>query len=122
MLAQDTGRDLRSDIGAQTLNGLSVRALQSLVLYAKAMAYFRGQGEVGLDDLRAVLPFVLHDKVHPDLSSPSFEDPDREPLRIDRVSWLRDLFDAACVLYDAEGLDTLPRNLADRLPPVAKQV
>ncbi len=27
-------------------------------------------------------------------------------MRIDRVSWLRDLFDSACMLYDAEGLDT----------------
>ena len=42
----DTGRDQRADIGAQTLNGLSVRALQSLVAYAKAMAYFRGNAEV----------------------------------------------------------------------------
>lgn len=106
VLAQDTGRDLRSDIGGQTLNGLSVRALQSLVLYAKAMAYFRGQPEVGLEDLRAVLPFVLHDKLHPDLASPTFDDPAREAMRIDRVSWLRDLFDSACVLYDAEDLDT----------------
>ncbi|GAA3812450.1 MoxR family ATPase [Cellulomonas soli] len=103
---QDTGRDKLADIGAQTLNGLSVRALQSLILYAKAMAYFRGDAQVTLDDLRAVLPFVLHDKVQPDLESPAFDDPERGPLRTDRVSWLRDLFDTACRQYDAEGLDT----------------
>jgi len=106
LAALDTGRDHRADIGSQTLNGLSVRALQSLVAYAKAMAYFRGNAEVTLDDLRAVVPFVLHDKLQPDLQSPAFDDPEREALRTDRVSWIRDLFDTACRQFDAEGLDT----------------
>ena len=52
------------------------------------------------------LPFVLHDKLQPDLQSPAFDDPEREALRTDRVSWIRDLFDTACRQYDAEGLDT----------------
>ncbi|QTE30901.1 MoxR family ATPase [Pengzhenrongella sicca] len=103
--AADTGRDRLGDIGEQTLTGLSVRALQSLVAYSKAMAYFRGRAEVDLADLRAVLPFVLHDKVAPDLQSAPFADPARDALRADRVSWLRDLFDTACAQYDAIGLD-----------------
>lgn len=101
----DDGRDRVEDVGGQTINGLSVRALQSLIAYAKAMAYFRGDAQVTLDDLRVVLPFVLHDKLHPDLASPAFDDPAREPLRTDRVSWIRDLFDTACRQYDAQGLD-----------------
>ena len=105
LAAADSGRDRLSDIGSQTLNGLSVRALQSLVAYAKAMAYFRGRATVGLDDLRAVLPFVLHDKLVPDQQSPVFDDPAREPLRSDRISWIRDMFDQACQQYDAYGLD-----------------
>ncbi|WP_307844499.1 MoxR family ATPase [Actinotalea solisilvae] len=105
LAAADTGRDRLADVGAQTLNGLSVRALQSLILYTKAMAYFRGTAEATLADLRAVLPFVLHDKLQPDLESPSFDDPAREALRSDRVSWIRDLFDTTCRQYDAEGLD-----------------
>lgn len=105
LAAADTGRDRLADVGAQTLNGLSVRALQSLILYTKAMAYFRGNAEATLADLRAVLPFVLHDKLQPDLESPSFDDPAREALRSDRVSWIRDLFDTTCRQYDAEGLD-----------------
>ncbi|MCC2321902.1 AAA family ATPase [Cellulomonas xiejunii] len=105
LLVADDGRDRRDDVGAQTLNGLSVRALQSLVLYAKAMAYFRGDAQVELDDLRAVLPFVLHDKLQPDLDAPAFDDPAREALRTDRVSWLREIFDTACLQYDAAGLD-----------------
>lgn len=105
MALADTGRDSLSDVGAQTLNGLSVRALQSVVLYTKAMAYFRGRPEAGIDDLRAVLPFVLHDKLQPDLESAPFADPRREPMRADRVTWIRDLFDTTCRQYEAEGLD-----------------
>jgi MoxR-like ATPase len=105
LAAADTGRDKLGDIGQQTLTGLSVRALQSLVAYAKAMAYFRGGAEVDLADLRAVLPFVLHDKLVPDLQSAPFDDPERDALRADRISWLRDLFDTACAQYDAAGLD-----------------
>ncbi|WP_309232706.1 ATPase [Actinotalea sp. JY-7885] len=101
----DTGRDRLADVGAQTLNGLSVRALQSLILYAKAMAYFRGNAQVTLADLRAVLPFVLHDKLQPDLQATSFDAPERQALRTDRVSWIRDLFDTTCRQYDAEELD-----------------
>src|SRR5689334_1938289 len=33
--AQDTGRDRLKDLGCQTTNGVSVRALQTLILYAK---------------------------------------------------------------------------------------
>ena len=105
LLAADTGRDRLSDVGAQTLAGLSVRALQSLVAYAKALALFRGRDEVGLDDLRAVLPFVLHDKLPQDPDAPALADDSAAPLRTDRVSWLRGLFDTTCAQYDALGLD-----------------
>lgn len=105
LAAADTGRDRLADVGAQTLNGLSVRALQSIVLYTKAIAYFRGRSEAGVDDLRAVLPFVLHDKLQPDLEAAPFDDADRQAMRVDRVSWIRDLFDATCRQYDSEGLD-----------------
>ncbi|HRW18218.1 MAG TPA: MoxR family ATPase [Dermatophilaceae bacterium] len=102
---QDTGRDVLSDLGAQTSAGLSVRALQSLVLYAKAMAYFRGRAEVGLDDVRAVLPFVLLQKLSADAQAEAFDVPGAEALRTDRVSWLRGMFDLACRQFDAAGLD-----------------
>ena len=38
---------------------ISVRAILVLITYAKAIAWFRGQAEVGVDDVGAVLPFVL---------------------------------------------------------------
>lgn len=105
LLAADSARDRIADIGMQTLAGMSVRAMQSLITYAKAMAYFRGNSEVLLDDVAAVLPFVLHDKVQPDLDAVAFEDGQRTALRTDRVSWLRDLFETSCRQYDAAGLD-----------------
>ncbi len=63
--AADGGRDRLKDIGTQTLNGLSVRNLMTLIGFAKAMALFRGADAVGLEDVRQILPFVLRDKLHP---------------------------------------------------------
>jgi hypothetical protein len=83
------------DLGCQTRNGLSVRNLMTLLLYAKALAYFRGNPQVELEDLRQVLPFVLHDKLQPDPDAPFFALPENAPYRTDRVSWLRRLFDLA---------------------------
>lgn len=105
LLTADGARDPYADIGMQTLTGMSVRALQSLVTYAKAMAYFRGNPEVTLEDVAAILPFVLHDKIQPDLDAAAFEDKGRAALRTDRISWLRDLFTTACREFDRESLD-----------------
>ena len=93
--AQDTGRDRLKDLGCQSLNGISVRNLTTLLVYAKALAYFRGNAEVELEDLRQVLPFVLHDKLQPDLDAPFFGLPENAAYCTDRVSWLRRLFDLA---------------------------
>jgi hypothetical protein len=105
MASQDTGRDRLKDLGCQTKNGLSVRALMTLIHYAKAMAYFRGSPQVGLDDVRQVLPFVLHDKLTPDPDAPFFEVPGNAPLRADRIGWLRRLFDDSAAEYDRLNLD-----------------
>jgi MoxR-like ATPase len=105
VVAQDTGRDRLKDLGCQTKNGLSVRALMTLIHYAKAMAYFRGSPQVGLDDVRQVLPFVLHDKLTPDPDAPFFEAPGNAPLRADRIGWLRRLFDDSAAEYDRLNLD-----------------
>ena len=75
LVSADSGRDRLKDIGCQTKNGLSVRNLMTLLVFAKALAYFRGNREVELDDLRQVLPFVLHDKLQPDLDAPFFAQP-----------------------------------------------
>src|SRR5262245_4919262 len=64
--ALDSGKDKQKDIGAQTRNGLSVRSLMTSLMFVKAMAMFRGAAEVGLEDVRQIVPFVLHDKLAQD--------------------------------------------------------
>jgi MoxR-like ATPase len=105
VVAADEGRDRLKDIGCQTLNGLSVRNLMTLLKFAKAMAYFRGNDEVELDDVRQILPFVLNDKLHPDLEAPFFAQPQNAAFRTDRLSWLRELFDISNDEFDRLDLD-----------------
>ncbi len=103
----DDGYDhgLHDDLGEQTLNGLSVRALLTLILFCKALAYFRGNSAVGLDDVRQILPFVLHDKLIQNPEARFFSAPENQVYRIDRISWLRRLFDASCQEYERLNLD-----------------
>jgi len=103
--AQETGRDRLKDLGCQTKNGLSVRALMTLFVYAKALAYFRGNRVVELEDMRQVLPFVLHDKLAPDTDAPFFDAPGQSVFRSDRVGWLRRVFDLSCADYAGLNLD-----------------
>lgn len=105
MTAHDTGKDKLKDVGAQTRNGLSVRALMTSLSFVKAMAYFRGARETSLEDFRQIVPFVLHDKLTPDLDSPFFEAAGNEPLRFDKIGWIRRMFDMACAEYDRLQLD-----------------
>lgn len=105
LTSQDNGRDRLKDLGCQTRNGLSVRNLMTLLIFSKAMAYFRGRKSVELEDVRQVLPFVLHAKLNPDLEAPFFDVPENAPLRQDRIGWLRTLFDLSCADYDRLDLD-----------------
>lgn len=112
---ENTGADLAVDLGAQTVNSLSVRALQTLVGYAKAMAFFRGRAEVGLDDVAAVLPFALRGKLLPNPQHPRFDEGTDRELAADAVSWLADLFEQSCRQYtalDRDGDDPVAELLA----------
>ena len=100
----NTGADVQVDLGSQTLNSLSVRSLQSLVLYAKAMAWFREQDEVTLDDVAAVLPFALRGKLLPNPGHPRFDVGAEPELAHDTASWLASLFTASNRQFDALGL------------------
>ncbi len=102
---EDTGRDRLIDIGSQTHNGLSVRAMMTAILFVKGMAYFRGSPEVEFEDLRQMLPFVLHDKLVQNEDSPFFEESGNGALRADKVSWIRNLFDSSCQEYERLNLD-----------------
>ncbi|QAY73386.1 ATPase [Agromyces protaetiae] len=105
VIGQNSGADLEVDLGAQTLNGLSVRALQTLIVYAKAIAWFRGRDEVSLEDVAAVLPFALRGKLLPNLSHPRFDIGVERELATDTTSWLGELFAESCRQYDALGRD-----------------
>ncbi|TWI66484.1 MoxR-like ATPase [Pseudoduganella lurida] len=105
VVAADNGRDRLKDLGCQTRNGVSVRNLMTLLVYAKALAYFRGNAAAELEDVRQILPFVLHDKLIPDLEAPFFGMPEHAPFRTDRLGWLRHLFDQSCAEYDRLDLD-----------------
>lgn len=105
LLGDQSGKDKLKDLGFQTKNGLSVRAILSILVFVKAMAYFRGDGVVNLEDVRQILPFVLHDKLIPDHDASFFESPGHASLRVDRVSWIRRLFDMSNAEYDRLDLD-----------------
>lgn len=102
----ESGKDKQKDIGAQTKNGLSVRAMMTSLTFIKALAYFRGQKQVELEDVRQLVPFVLHDKLIQDPDCPFFENAGNAALRSDKIGWIRRMFDMACAEYDRLSLDT----------------
>jgi len=105
LFRQETGKDLVKDLGSQTINGLSVRKIMTLIIYSKAMAFFRGNRQVELEDVRQILPFILHDTLVPHLESPFFDQPGNESFRVDRVVWLRKIFDLSCEEFISQNLD-----------------
>ncbi len=103
--ARESGKDALADLGLQTTNGLSVRALMTILLYAKGIAWFRGQSEVGMEDLRNVLPFVLHDRLVPFHEAPFFDAEQNAGYKSDRVGWIHKLWDLSCAEYDRQDRD-----------------
>lgn len=99
VLSQDSGRDKVKDIGTQTRNGLSVRSIMTVLAFSKAMAWFRGNAEVAYEDVRQIMPFVLHDKLVQESDSPFFESGKNTVFRSDKVGWIRNLFDLSCAEY-----------------------
>jgi hypothetical protein len=78
----------------------------TMLVFVKAAAYFRGAAEVEFEDVRQVLPFVLHDKLAQNRDAAFFDQGDNGSLRADQVSWIRGMFDAACQTYDRLARDT----------------
>ena len=103
--AADCGRDKIKSLCSQTENGLSVRALMTILHFAKTLAWFRGQPEVSLADLRQILPWCLHEKLQPNSTSPFFDQPGASIFRIDRIAWIRKAFDLACEEFVRLDLD-----------------
>jgi MoxR-like ATPase len=105
LAAQETGKDKLKDLGAQTRNGFSVRSLMTVLVFVKAMAYFRGVREVTMEDIRQIIPFVLHDKLMQDADCPFFETSENAMFRTDKIGWIRKLFDMSCAEYERLELD-----------------
>jgi MoxR-like ATPase len=106
LLAQgESGKDKLKDLGAQTRNGLSVRALMTILVFSKALAWFRGNAEVGFEDVRQIMPFVLHDKLVAETDAPWFEAESNAVYRVDKIGWIRKLFDLSCAEFDRLNLD-----------------
>jgi MoxR-like ATPase len=93
---------------SQTESGVSVRTYLTAIHFAKALAYFRGAPEVSPDDVRQVLPWVLHDKLVPNARSPFFERDDQSHLLLDRVSWIRRMWDESTKQFAAHDTVRLP--------------
>jgi MoxR-like ATPase len=91
--------DKKVHLCTQTDNGVSARGYQTALHFAKALAYFRGHGEVELEDLRQMVPWVLHDKLVPNARSAFFEAKGNKALLNDRVAWIRNMFDMAMEQY-----------------------
>jgi hypothetical protein len=97
----DCPLDKSVNLCTQTESGVSPRAGQALLHFAQALAYFRGRAEVGVEDARAVLPWVLHDKLPVNPQSVFFQKPENRVYLTDRVSWLWQLFDQAVAQHAA---------------------
>jgi MoxR-like ATPase len=98
---EDCPLDKTTNLCAQTENGVSPRAVQALLHFAQALAWFRGRAEVGAEDVRALLPWVLHDKLRVNPQSAFFQRPENHVYLSDRVSWLVQLFDRAVAQHAA---------------------
>ena len=85
----DTGRDRLKDLGCQTMNGFSVRKLMTLMIYAKAIAYFRGDGVVSLEDVRQVFRSCCTEKLAPDTDAHFSMCRKMPRFRSDRIGWLQ---------------------------------
>ncbi len=91
--------DKKVHLCTQTENGVSARAYQTCLHFTKALAYFRGHAEVEAEDLRQIIPWVLHEKLVPNARSAFFEAKGRRALLQDRVAWIRNMFDMAMEEY-----------------------
>ncbi|MCK7530644.1 MAG: hypothetical protein MZV63_06155 [Marinilabiliales bacterium] len=114
---EDCPLDKRRHVCSQVETGVSVRAYMTLLAYAKALAWFRGNAAVEVEDLRQLAPFVLHEKLTPNRQSPFFAK-GHEALLGDKVAWIRAMFDlGARAVRGAAAGRPLPRRAAARAGP-----
>lgn len=103
--ANDCGRDKIKCLCSQTENGLSVRALLTVLSFAKTLAWFRGRSEVSLDDVRQIIPYILHERLVQNPTSPYYDQTGNDIFRVDKIAWIRRAFDLACEEFARLDLD-----------------
>ncbi len=105
---EDCPLDKQQNLCTQTENGISARAWQSVLRYARALAWFRRKTAVSPEDVRAVLPWALHDKVRANAQSAFFAKPENAVYLTDRVAWVQQMFDKALTQQAAHAATRLP--------------
>lgn len=90
---EDCPLDKFENICTQTESGVSARSYQTIIHYAKALAFFREKTAVSNEDIRQILPWVLHEKLKPNLQSDFFQKTENQVYQTDKVSWILQLFD-----------------------------
>ncbi len=105
MCKQDCGRDKTKALCSQTENGVSVRAYMTIINFAKALTYFRGNVEVDIQDIRQIIPWILHEKLTHNQTSAFFDVPGNDIYRIDKIAWIRKMFDDAMDEFNRLDLD-----------------
>ena len=123
---EDCPLDKSENICSQSENGASTRSYQNIILFAKALAWFRGNGQVDGQDIRAIMPWILFDKLQPNPQSAFFQKEENHVYLTDRSAWIGQLCDRAMVLFAAtakfrQPVDALIREAeedpGERLPP-----
>lgn len=122
---EDCPLDKQQNLCTQTESGVSARAYQSLLLLAKALAWFRGEVAVSIEDVRALLPWVLHDKLRINAQSAFFTKSEHAVYLTDRVSWIHRMFDTAMAQRAAHAKSRGPveglRREIDGLPAAGER-
>jgi MoxR-like ATPase len=96
---EDCPLDKKSHPCSQTENGVSARVYLTALHFTKALAWFRGRSAVELEDVRQIVPWVLHEKLKPNPRSGFFEQKETAALLQDRVAWIRALIDQSHTEY-----------------------
>jgi MoxR-like ATPase len=91
--------DKKTHLCSRTENGVSARSYLTCLHFAKALAYFRGNAQVEWEDLRQMVPWVLHEKIKPNPRSAFFEEAKNRRLLLDRVHWIRSMMDDSSALF-----------------------
>lgn len=97
---EDCPLDKHQHACAQTTEGLSVRSYLTVMTFAKALAFFRGAEAVTAEDIRQVIPFVLHEKLTANRRGDFFTDDRHQIYLRDKVAWIRQMWDLAMAHYD----------------------